>query len=113
MGGSDGKESASNADSINADQPRFNLWVRKMPWSRKWQPTPAFLPGEFHRERSLRGYSPWGHKELNLTEQLTFSISAFFIVQLSHPYVTTGKTHAFDYTDLYQQSDVSAFQYTL
>jgi len=49
MHGSDGKESASNANLINADQPRFNLWVRKMPWSRKWQPTPVFLPGEFHR----------------------------------------------------------------
>ena len=35
--------------------------------------------------------------------------SAFLIVQLSHPYMTTGKNHSFDYTDLYQQSDVSAF----
>ena len=37
-----------------------NPWVRKIPWRRKWQPTPVFLPGEFHGERSLAGYSPWG-----------------------------------------------------
>ena len=36
-------------------------WVRKIPWRRKWQPTPVFLPGKFHGQR-LTGYSPWGHK---------------------------------------------------
>ena len=41
----------------------FDTWVRKMPWSRKWQPTPVFLPGKSHRQRSLAGYSPWVHKE--------------------------------------------------
>ena len=40
----------------------FYSWVRKTPWSRKWQPTPAFLPGESHGQRSLVGYSPWGCK---------------------------------------------------
>ena len=48
----------------------FNPWVRKMPWRRKWQPTPVFLPGEFHGQRSLVGYSPWGHRELNVTKTL-------------------------------------------
>ena len=38
---------------------------------RKWQPTPVFLPGEFHGQRSLMGYSPWGHKESDTTEQPT------------------------------------------
>ena len=38
----------------------FNPWVGKMPWRRKWQPIPVFLPGEFHRQRSLVDYSPWG-----------------------------------------------------
>ena len=38
------------------------------PWGREWQPTPVFLPGEFHGQRSLAGYSPWGRKELNITE---------------------------------------------
>ena len=42
---------------------RFSPWVRKSPWRRPWQPTPVFLPGESHEQRSLMGYSPWGHKE--------------------------------------------------
>ena len=36
----------------------------KSPWRRKWQPTPVFLPGEYHAQRSLAGYSPWGHKRV-------------------------------------------------
>ena len=43
-------------------------WVRKIPWRRAWQPTPVFLPGESHGQRSLAGYSPWGRKESDLTE---------------------------------------------
>ena len=41
----------------------FDPWVQKIPWRRKWQPTPAFLPGESHGQRSLGGYSPWGLQE--------------------------------------------------
>ena len=41
------------------------------PWRRKWQPTPAFLPGEFHGQRSLKGYSPWDRKESGTTKRLT------------------------------------------
>lgn len=40
----------------------FSLWVRKIPWRRKWQPTPIFLPGKSHGQRSLAGYSAWGRK---------------------------------------------------
>ena len=46
-------------------------WVRKIPWRRAWQPTPLFLRGESHGQRSLVGYSPWGHKVPNTTEWLT------------------------------------------
>ena len=46
---------------------RFHSWVGMIPWRGKWQPTPVFLPGKFHREISLLGYSPWGHKELDTT----------------------------------------------
>ena len=42
-------------------------------WRRKWQPTPVLLPGKFHGQRSLVGYSPWGHKELDMTERLHFT----------------------------------------
>ena len=49
----------------------FDPWVGKIPWRRKWQPTPVFLPGKLHGQRSLAGYSPWGHKEMNMTKQLS------------------------------------------
>ena len=49
---------------------RFYPWVGKIPWRRKWQPTPVFLPGESHGRRSLVGYSPRGRKELDTTECL-------------------------------------------
>ena len=50
---------------------RFNPWVGKIPWRRKWQPTLVFLPGKFHGHRGLLGYSPWVRKELDTTEQLS------------------------------------------
>ena len=48
-------------------------WVRKIPWRREWLPTPVFLPGEFHGQSSLAGDSPWGCKELDVTERLTLN----------------------------------------
>ena len=47
----------------------FNPWVGKIPWRRKWQPTPVPLPGKSHGQRSLVGYSPWGRKESDPTEE--------------------------------------------
>ena len=47
---------------------RFDPWVGKIPWRRAWQPTAVFLTGESHGQRSLVGYSPWGHKKLDITE---------------------------------------------
>ena len=44
----------------------FDPWVKKIPWRRKEQPTPLFLHGEFRGQRKLVGYSPWGHKELDM-----------------------------------------------
>ena len=63
LGGSDGKESTCNAGDLGSipGSGRF-------PWRRKWQPTSVFLPGEFHRQRSLAGYILWGRKELDMTE---------------------------------------------
>ena len=46
----------------------FYSRARKILWRRAWQPTPVFLPGESHGQRSLVGYSPWGHKESDMTE---------------------------------------------
>ena len=42
----------------------FSPWVRKIPWRRKWQPTPVFLPGKSHGQRRLTGYSSWGCKRV-------------------------------------------------
>ena len=53
---------------------RFYPWVRKIPWRRAWQPTPVFLPRKPHGQRSLVGYSPWGCKELDMTEWLSTQI---------------------------------------
>ena len=52
----------------------FDPWARKIPWMRKWQPTPVFLPEKSHGQRRLVGYSPWGGKELDMTEQLSMHI---------------------------------------
>ena len=48
----------------------FDPRARKIPWSRKWQPISVFLPGKFHGQRSLVGYSPWSCKELDMTERM-------------------------------------------
>ena len=50
---------------------RFNPWVGKIPWTKAWQSTPVFLPGESHGWRSLVGYSSCGHKETDTTKQLS------------------------------------------
>ena len=50
--------------------PRFDPWVEKILWRRKWQPTTVFLLGKSHGQRSLVGYSPWGCKESDTTGQL-------------------------------------------
>ena len=53
-------------------RPGFDPCIGKIPWRRKWQPTPVLLPGEPHGGRSLVGYSPWGRKESDMTERLHF-----------------------------------------
>jgi len=58
-------------------RPRFNAWDGKIPWRREWLPTPVFLPEEFHGQRNLAGYSPWGHRlfeKFNLDESKESSL---------------------------------------
>ena len=73
----------------------FDPWVRKIPWRRAWQPTPAFLPRESHGQRTLAGYNPQGYKESDLTEQLNSNSNSTealtchqvsFLSALSTPY---------------------------
>ena len=56
---------------LHCGRPGFSPWVGKIPWRRKWQPTPVFLPRKSHAQRSLAGYSPQGHIASDMTEQLT------------------------------------------
>ena len=58
-----------SCDSGSGVQLLPGSWVGKIPWRRKWQPTPGFLPGESHGQRTLAGCSPWGRKESDTTEQ--------------------------------------------
>ena len=60
---------------LQSRRPRFNPWVKNIPWRRKWQPTPVCLSGESHGQRSLVVYSAWGCKELDTTEWLTLSLA--------------------------------------
>ena len=56
-GGASGKEPACQCRRAG-----FDPWVRNIPWRQEWQPIPVFLPGKSHEQRTLAGYSPWGHK---------------------------------------------------
>ena len=67
-GGSDSKES-----TCNVGDPSSIHGPGKSPWRREWQPTPVFLPEEFNGQKILVGYSPWGYKESDTTEQLILS----------------------------------------
>ena len=72
----------------------WETWVWSLgwedPWRREWLPIPVFWPGEFHEQRSLAGYSPWGHKESDATETFTFTFlflirkfTSLLVIQIS------------------------------
>ena len=71
--------------NLTCRRPRFNPWVEKIPWRKKWQPTPVFLPGKFHGQRSLVGYRPQGCKESDANERLNYhnSLTKFMKLILS------------------------------
>ena len=69
LGGVSGKEPACQCR--RAKRCGFDPWVGKIPWRRAWQPTPVFLPGESHVQRRLEGHSPRGHKESDMTEDVS------------------------------------------
>ena len=61
---SGGKKTNKQKTCLLCRRPKFDSWVGKIPWRRKWQPAPVFLPREFHGQSSLTGCSPWGHKRV-------------------------------------------------
>ena len=64
----------------------FDPWVGKIPEGREWLPTPVFLCEEFHGQRSLAGYNPWGCKESDTTERLTLTYRKIY------PYFSNATT---------------------
>ena len=71
-GRGESKFTEEKAGTVSARRPRSRPMVisHSDGWRRKWQPTPVLLPGKSHGQRSLEGYSPWGHKESDTTERL-------------------------------------------
>ena len=71
LDGSAGKESTCNArDAGYGEDVKFDPWIEKISWRRKWISTPVALPEKFHEQRSLVSYSLWGSKELDMAELL-------------------------------------------
>ena len=99
-GGTSGKEPACQCRRLK--RYGFYPWFRKIPWRRKWQPTPVILPGESHEQRSLAGYSPWGcrvgHDSSNLAWHGSFSSRSSFtflcVIQVS-AIITLSSTYSF------------------
>ena len=92
-----GKESACQCRRCK--RRRFNPWVGKIPWRRKWQPIPVFWTGELHGQRRLEGYSWWYYKELDTTEHTH-----------THSDIQTGlKGKNWNLEDLFQQVLIQSF----
>ena len=72
LGGSDSKASACKCGRSG-----FDSWVGKIPWRRKWQSTPALLPGKYHGWKSMVGYNLWGCKESDMTERLHLTFTLY------------------------------------
>ena len=88
----------------------FDPWLGKITWRRAWLPTPVFLPGEFHGQRSLASYSPRGHKESDMTERLTlftFMVILWLIFEDPPNYFPQQLHHFTLLPAMHEASDVS------
>ena len=72
-----------NLPAHAGDTGSLSVWARKIPWRRKWLPSPVFLPGKSHGQRSLAGSSSWGCKESDMTEHTHAHITVTADLQLS------------------------------
>ena len=97
-GGATGQE--STYQSRKCKRCEFDPHVGKIPWSRKRHPTPVFLRGKLHGQRSLVGYHPWGHKELDMTEH-THTHTHIIIVARGVPHTSVGKESTCNAEDLF------------
>ena len=73
-------DSAVKKIGLQCRRHRFSSWVRKVLWRRTWKPTPVFLPGKSHRQRSLVGYSLWGFQESDTTQRTLHTCTHFCLV---------------------------------
>ena len=71
----------------------FDPWIGNILWRREWLPTPLFLPGKFHGQRSLVGYSPWDCKESDTAEQLTPFTFTFASLKSLTPFLALLPSH--------------------
>ena len=78
---------------IECSRRGFDAWVRKPPWKRKWKPTPVFLPGKSHEQRSLEGYSPWGHKTVRHDLATKQQQQSFKIILIYFTWVSMSSKH--------------------
>ena len=79
-------------------KPWFDSWIEKISWRRAQLPAPVFWPGEFHRL-----YSPWGHKELAMTERLSLSLKSYCLIKFllyNMELTITGTTLHIKFSDL-------------
>ena len=76
-------------------RPGFSAWVGKIPWGREWLLMPVEFLGEFHRQRSLAGYCPWGLKVSDTTEQLSHTIFIISFLLLTLDFVGSSFSNCF------------------
>ena len=108
-GDSNGKESACSAEN-----PGLIPGIGKIPWRQEWLPTPVFLPGKFHEQRSLRGYSPWVAKSwirlndfhwiwisIPFADSFPISVTTEYWVDFPVPYCRSWLIICFIYTSVY------------
>ena len=103
-------------ESCQCGRHRFNLWIRKIPRRKEWQPTPVFLPRKAHEQRRLAGSSPWGHKTVrhNLTKQQQPSSNLLFwsgysLVALSIRIMNKFKQEVFFFSSIFYYGKIHQY----
>ena len=84
-GGASGKKKKNPPVNAGDKRCRFDPWAGKIPWGRKWQTTPVFLPRDSHGQRNLVGYSLWGRKESDTTEHVSTHTNVLHLYALKIP----------------------------
>ena len=102
---------------MQCNRPKFDPWVGKIPWRRKWQPMPVFLPGESHGQRSLLVYSPWccrvGHWATNTFLLLSniLSHNAWLVLSSKETLFKSSRQKTIFIEHLYEQRCIAWFKH--